>query len=270
MLDQPTDFAGGVAVVTGAASGLGAGLARHAAGLGMRVALADVDAAGLETLAARLREEGAEVLAQPTDVRDFDQVNRLADRVFATWGEVCLLVNNAGVELHGNTWEFAPDQWHRIVDVNLNGVFHGIRAFVPRLLTQQSRSHVVNISSVAALRVSAYTSGYAATKHGVMALSEALVQELAGVSDRVVVSVACPGAVRTGIFSNADVADVDGVGERSRQVMAATLAQAGIEPLEAARIILSGASRGELRIHTDPDVSRTFITQRAADLAFWE
>jgi NADP-dependent 3-hydroxy acid dehydrogenase YdfG len=270
VLDQPTDFTGGVAVVTGAAAGIGAGIARHAAELGMRVVLADVDTAGIDALAARLREEGAEVHAEPTDVRDFEQVNRLADRVFAKWGEVRLLVNNAGVELHGNTWEFATDQWHRIVDVNLNGVFHGIRAFVPRLLTQPSRSHVVNLASVAALRVSPYTSGYAATKHAVLALTEALAQELGAVTDRVVVSVVCPGAVRTNIFSNADVADHDGVGERSRQAMAATLVDVGLEPLEAARIILSGAARGDLRIHTDPEVSRAFITQRAADLAFWD
>lgn len=264
-----TDFRGGVAVITGAGSGIGAGLVTHAAGLGMRIALADVTEDRIKQRAEELTDQGIDAIAIRADVSEYEEVDRLAEQVYSRWGETTLLVNNAGIELHGNTWEFPVDRWHRIVDVNLNGVFHGIRAFVPRMLKQGSRAHVVDIASVSSLRVNPGTSGYAATKHGNLALTECLAAELAPVSSDIVVSAVMPGAVKTRIFADAFAAHEEGLGEEARQAMDKQINEIGLEPTEAAAIIFDGAARGDLRIHTDPAMSREFIEQRAADLSFW-
>ncbi|MCW2747650.1 MAG: oxidoreductase, short chain dehydrogenase/reductase family protein [Nocardioidaceae bacterium] len=268
MLAEPTDFTGGVAVITGAGSGIGAGLVTYAASLGMRIALADISSEAIEKRAAELAAEGVETLTMQVDVSKPDQVEALAERVFDTWGEVSLLVNNAGVELHGNTWELPVDKWQRIINVNLNGVFYGMRFFIPRMLKQEARGHVVNVSSVAALRINAGTASYAATKHGNLALTECAAAEMKAVSDNVVFSAVLPGAVRTRIFEDAMTADDDGFAAKSKADMTEALATLGIDPVEAAEIIFTGAARGDLRIHTDPAMSRELIAERSASLAF--
>src|SRR5699024_8073266 len=136
--------------------------------------------------AEELTAQGVEAVAIRTDVSDYNQVERLAEHVYSRWGEATLLVNNAGIELHGNTWDLPVERWHQIIDVNLNGVFHGVRAFVPQMLTQGSRAHVVNIASVSSLRINPGTSGYAASKHGNLALTECLAAELASITDNIV------------------------------------------------------------------------------------
>lgn len=264
-----TDFRGGVAVITGAGSGIGAGLVSHAAGLQMRIALADVGAETIEKRAKDLRDAGVDAVAIPTDVSDFKQVEALAAEVYTRWGETTLLVNNAGIELHGNTWDLPVERWRRIVDVNLNGVFYGVRTFVPRMLQQGTRAHVVNIASVSALRINPGTSGYAATKHGNLALTECLRAEIGAVTDAVLVTAVLPGAVKTRIFEDAYAAHEDGFGEESRRALAQAISESGINPAAAADIIFAGVARGDVHVHTDPDMSRNFIEQRAKDLSFW-
>lgn len=264
-----TDFRGGVAVITGAGSGIGSGLVAHAAGLGMRIALADVDAATITQRAAELIEQGSDAVAIPTNVADPAQVEALASTVYSRWGETTLLINNAGIELHGNTWELPVERWRRIVDINLNGVFYGIRAFVPRMLDQGTRAHVVDVASVSALRINPGTSGYAATKHGNLALTECLRAELAQVTENVVVTSVLPGAVKTRIFEDAFAAHEDGFGDEARRAMADALLSTGLEPAEAAALIFEGAARGERYVHTHPELSREFIQRRAAELQFW-
>jgi len=163
-------WSGTTAVVTGAGSGLGSGFAEVAADLGMRVVVCDIDGRRAKQQASALAGRGAEAEAVVIDVRDFTAVQSLADEVCAA-GDVGLLVNNAGVEHLGLLWEVTPEDWHRVVDVNLNGVFHGVRAFVPRMITQQRRSAVLNISSVGALTTGAYHGTYEVTKHAVLALA---------------------------------------------------------------------------------------------------
>jgi NAD(P)-dependent dehydrogenase (short-subunit alcohol dehydrogenase family) len=268
MLSEPTDFRGGVAVITGAGSGIGSGLVTYAARLGMRVALADVDLEAIEQRRVELEAEGCETIARRVDVRASDNLEALAEEVYARWGAVTILVNNAGVELHGNTWELPVEMWQRIVDINLSGVFYGIRAFVPRMIAQGSRAHVVNVASVAALLINPGTAAYGATKHANLALTECLAAELAVVTDDVIVTAVLPGAVRTKIFERAMVADTDGPGARGNERMREHLATNGIDPVQAAEIIFTGASRGDLRVHTDPEISRASIAKRASDLTF--
>lgn len=261
-----TDFSGGVAVITGAGSGIGAGLVTYAAQLGMRVALADIDTAAVEARAEELRSEGVDAFAQTVDVRQFDQLEALAAAVYDRWGHTTLLVNNAGIELHGSTWELPVDRWERVIDINLNGVFYGIRAFVPRMVADPRPSHVMNISSVAALRSNPGTSAYAATKHATLALTECLAQELAIEAPHVRATAVLPASVKSKIFANAFSVDENGLGARSRDALANSMARTGVDPVDAARIMFDGAARGALRVHTNPDLSRQFIELRAESL----
>lgn len=263
-----TAFTGKVAVITGAGSGIGAGLVTRAAELGMKVALADVNAEAIAKRTEELIAAGVDALWRQVDVRKPEDLEALADEVYGRWGETTVLVNNAGIELHGNTWELPVEHWHRVIDINLNGVFHGVRAFVPRMINGRTRSHVVNVSSVAALRTNPGTSAYAATKHANLALTECLAKELEAVTPDIKVTAVLPGSVRSQIFESAFTTDEDGAGAESKRILATSMEQTGLDPLDAARIIFDGVARGELRVHTNPEASRRFIAERAQALTF--
>jgi NAD(P)-dependent dehydrogenase (short-subunit alcohol dehydrogenase family) len=193
------DFAGRVAVVTGAGRGIGLALVEAMAGRGMRVLLTDVAAAGPEEAAQRLAASGAEVVGAVCDVTDASQVDRLADHTLGTFGRVDVLCNNAGVVTGGRTWELSLAAWHRVLDVNLWGVIHGIRAFVPHILTNANGGHVVNVASLASVTPVAGIAPYNVSKHGVLAISETLQADLRAAGSAVGVTVVMPGRVATGI-----------------------------------------------------------------------
>jgi NAD(P)-dependent dehydrogenase (short-subunit alcohol dehydrogenase family) len=193
------DFEGKVAAVTGAASGIGRAMADRWAGLGMRLALADVEVEPLEVAAAELREAGHDVIAVPTDVSDGDQVDAFATATFEAFDTVHIVCNNAGVGGGGPMWTLTTSDWRWVLGVNLWGVIHGIRAFVPRLV-EQGAGHVVNTASVAGLSSPPMLGPYNASKHAVVTISETLRAELAMLADGDIgVTVVCPGWVRTRI-----------------------------------------------------------------------
>lgn len=194
-------LAGKSAVVTGAASGIGLGLARRFLDEGMSVVLADVETDALEQAGAALaRAYGADrVLALATDVRDPDAVDALAAATFDRFGTAHVVCNNAGVGVGGLSWTIPADRWRWIVDVNLLGVAHGIRAFVPRMI-EQGEGHVINTASAAGILTGPGMSPYFATKHAVVALSESLFFDLQLSGASVGVSVLCPEWVRTQIY----------------------------------------------------------------------
>ena len=167
-------FGGGVAVITGAGAGIGAGLARHASQLGMTVVLADIDAAATAALRDEICATGGTAVDAVCDVRDAAAVQRLADRVFDEFGAVRLLVNNAGVEQFGYLWDTPLANWQRLVDVNINGVFHGIRAFLPRMMSSDAPAWVWNLSSIGGVAVVPLQAPYIMSKHAVLALTECL------------------------------------------------------------------------------------------------
>lgn len=196
------EFQDRVAVVTGAASGIGFALAERAAKEGMTVVLSDVEAGALEEAAAKLRDSGHRVASHVVDVRHEDEVEGLAARVFDEYGAVHLLCNNAGV-IHRErpTWEHSVADWEWVLGVNLWGVIHGVRSFVPRMLAGGDEGHVVNTASMAGLITGGMGNAvYDASKHAVVSLSESLYRDLVVRTAKVSASVLCPGAVNTRIF----------------------------------------------------------------------
>ncbi len=193
------DFEGRVAVVTGGASGIGRALARRFSGLGMRVVLADVEADALRAVVGELEAGGGDAIGVVTDVSQADSVSDLAERALDAFGAVHVVCNNAGVFAGGQSWAQPVSDYEWVIGVNLWGVIHGIRTFVPILLEQGQGGHVVNTASMAGLTNAPLSGAYHLSKHAVVALSETLYLELQGREPAVGVSVLCPELIRTGI-----------------------------------------------------------------------
>jgi NAD(P)-dependent dehydrogenase (short-subunit alcohol dehydrogenase family) len=197
-----------VAVITGAGSGLGRELARHGARLGLRLVLGDVQPDALAALESELGAQGVRVLGRVVDVADGAEVQALADTARSVFGDVHLLFNNAGVSASGLIWENSVADWQWTLGVNLWGVIHGIRAFVPGMLESAQRSptyrgHVINTASMAGLLAPPLSGAYNASKHAVVAISETLHHDLALVTAQVRCSVLCPFYVPTAIHESA-------------------------------------------------------------------
>ena len=185
------------AVVTGAASGIGLAISEALAGEGMRVVMADVDEENLRTNAANLNNRGADTHTVVVDVRDPDAVERVARAAVERFGHLHVAVNNAGVVMRGNSWEIPLDEWHRVIDVDLWGVIHGIRSFVPLILATREEGHVVNIASMAGVLPLERLGPYTVAKHGVLGLSDVLRAEFEAIGAPIGVSVVMPGMIRT-------------------------------------------------------------------------
>src|SRR5262249_14073443 len=194
---------GKVAVITGAANGIGRAIAERCAREGMRVVLAGINEATLAEAERALVANGGHVLSVRTDVAQRQDVEALAAKVLATFGSVDLLVNNAGVGGGGSVFESTWADWEGIMGVNFWGVLHGIKVFVPTMLTQGTEGHGINLASIAGLLPYHPSAAYQVTKHAVVALSEHLYHALAQQSARVKVSVVCPGWVKTKILDSA-------------------------------------------------------------------
>jgi NAD(P)-dependent dehydrogenase (short-subunit alcohol dehydrogenase family) len=254
------DFQGKVAVVTGAASGIGRALAEKSAQLGMKVVLADVEAGALEQAGEEMRAGGADVLAVQTDVSKAEDVEALAQKAYDTCGAVHLLFNNAGVGGGTTVWDSSLADWRWILGVNLWGVIHGVHFFVPRMLAQGSEGHIVNTASSAGLIASSGLGIYKVTKHGVVTLSETLALELRQAGANINVSVLCPEWVNTRIMDserNRPAALQNPQQPLTPEIAAAIqairqLVQGGIPPSQVADMVFDAIRENRFYILTHP------------------
>ncbi len=253
---------GRVAVVTGAASGIGLGLSERFASEGMRVVMADIEEPALAEAAEVLIGRGAEVLPVPTDVASSEQVDALRDRTLQAFGAVHVVCNNAGVTpLPRALWEMTPADWNWVLGVNLWGVINGIRSFVP-VLRDQDAGHVVNTASVAGLIAGTFGGPYSVTKHAVVALSEALHGQLQPYAPHVGVSVLCPGWVRTRILDSArnrpagleppDNPPPQWIAAREMTLQAIA---SGMEPAQVAGHVVDAIRNGRFYVLTHPEMN---------------
>ena len=266
------DLKGKVAVVTGAASGIGNAVATRLAEEGMRVVLADIEEGPLADAEKKLADDGATVLAVPTDVTKGDQVDALAAKTFEAFGTVHVVHNNAGVATGGPMWTLTEADWQWVLGVNLWGVIHGVRAFVPRLV-EQGEGHVVNTASIAGLTSAPLMGPYNVSKHGVVTLSETLAAELALHGSAVKVSVLCPGWVNTRIHEAdrnrpaelARPADADtSMMDMGRQLLEGVL-KSGLQPSEVAGQVLDAIREERFYILTHPEMT-PMIQHRMEDI----
>lgn len=263
-------FGGGVAVITGAGAGIGAGLARYASQLGMTVVLVDVNAEAIASLRRELEAAGGSARDLVCDVRDAAAMQELADDVYRDLGSVRLLVNNAGIEQFGYLWDTPVDNWQRIVDINISGVFHGIKAFLPKMMTTDEPAWVWNLSSIGGVAVVPLQAPYIMSKHAVLALTECLHLEVqsAGHDHHVHVQAVLPGAVVSSIFESAGGVDSGdtGAAEGQRTAMLDIKAEA-MDPLAAAEVVFDQAAEGKFFLLTQPDYVGSAMAERARVLS---
>jgi NAD(P)-dependent dehydrogenase (short-subunit alcohol dehydrogenase family) len=275
--DDVQQLQGRVAVITGAASGIGQAMAQRFARAGMKVVLADIETDALQRALAQLQAMDAQALAVTVDVADAASVERLADATYAAFGDVHLLCNNAGVAapaLLQPTWENSLQDWHWILAVNLMGVVHGVRSFVPRMLAGGDEGHIVNTASVAGLLSG--SGPYFASKHGVSCLTEGLYKDLKSAGARLSASVLCPGVIRTQ-FLDAErnrpaqygaPTDMATLSERQQQWSAGFRAalESGIEPSVVADAVHDAVVADHYYIVPAQDEHLQRIALRMADI----
>jgi len=204
------ELRGRVAVVTGAASGIGFALSKRFAGEGMRVVMSDVDPSRLDEAAATIEGEATPVAA---DVSRLEDVEALAASAIERFGAVHILCNNAGVTRPGRAWEFTHDQWEWVLGVNLWGVINGVNAFVPGMIERGEPCHIVNTASLSGLLAWPGLSLYAAGKYAVVGFSESLAFDLREAGAPIGVSVLCPGPTRTSFRASSRALEPDAPGD---------------------------------------------------------
>ena len=251
------EFEGKVAVVTGAASGIGAALVQGFVDQGMKVVAADIDLRGAKATAEKIAGHSPVVHALRVDVADPTSVAALADESFERFGQVDVLFNNAGVFQGGLAWERSLEDWHWTFGVNVFGIIHGIKYFVPRMIAQGTDGHVVNTASVAAFVAGATSGPYVVSKCAAFSLSESLALDLGAVGSKIGASVLTPSTIDTGIAQTARVRqEAYGTDDTPDGKVVAEYLQkqldTGIPPSEVVEPVLNGIRTGEFLIPTKP------------------
>lgn len=264
------EFRDRIAVVTGAASGIGHAMAQRFAAEGMKVVLADVEEEALGSATRQLEEKGATVLGVPCDVSSDAQVDALAEKAFSGFGAVHILCNNAGVAGDGAPlWEQTLQNWQWVLGVNLWGVIHGLRSFVPRMVEGGDEGHIVNTASMAGHISLPMLSPYHATKFAVVTMTESLLYELQLGGAKLRASVLCPGFVRTRIMESernrpAELrTEAQPTSEAVQAVSAAfsAMVEEGIPPAEVADCVLEAVRADRFYVFPHPEMLPTIRTR---------
>lgn len=269
------EFQDKVAVITGAASGIGRAIAFKCILERMKVVLADYEADALTRTESDLKKSGGDVLAVPTDVSKIEDVRELARRAIDGYGAVHLLFNNAGVAVGGTIWESDLADWEWLLGVNLWGVIYGLRVFIPLMLKQDTEGHIINTSSLAGLISLPGWGAYQATKHAVVSLSETLHHELAERESKLRVSVLCPAFVKTRIFDSTrnrparfvpdDAGEMAGPEKEACREALRERVEAGITPEEVAEMTFAAIRDEKFYVLTHPQSARA-VERRLEDL----
>jgi NAD(P)-dependent dehydrogenase (short-subunit alcohol dehydrogenase family) len=254
-----------VVVITGAASGIGLAMAQAFGAEGMHVVASDVDDARLQTEVARLAASGVEIVATHCDTSSEEEVESLAQFALDAYGAAHVLCNNAGIAGLADPWSGSMDVWHRVVGINLYGVVHGIRSFLP-IMQRQSEGHIVNTASMAGLIPMPGGGPYNATKHGVVALSEGLYLELKSTGSPVEVSVLCPGWVKTRIMEPNQVGGDNPMTALMSEYARTAVETTGIDPADVATQVVDAVKEERFWILTHPETRQIPVQrmQRAA------
>ena len=264
--------AGQVAVITGGASGIGLALAECLGALGVKIMLADIEENALQHAVAALVTAGIDAVGQATDVSRADAVEQLRDRTLAQFGRADIVCNNAGVvSPYGNIWEAPVEDWDWVFGVNLWGVIHGIRSFVP-ILRAQGSGHVVNTASLAGIGIVPFNGVYNASKHAVVSITETLRAELDTEQGAVGATVVCPGLVATRIGQSDRNRPVRAQTHRApheqqvKPMPASAAANAPLAPENVAQQIVRAIETNQLYLATNPG-SAAFVAARQARLS---
>ncbi|WP_176590284.1 SDR family oxidoreductase [Sphingobium sp. EM0848] len=257
------EWNGGVAVVTGAGSGIGEGIARAAASRGMKVVIADIAVDRAEAVARSIRAAGGSALAVATDVSDATALDRLADRAYDAFGHVTLLVNNAGIEMLGHVWNIPAETWNKTIAINVLGVIQSVRAFAPRMISAGKRGWIANVGSIGSLGMMPIQTPYMVSKHAILSFSECLALEMEMIGAPISISCVLPGPVATRIFDDAVEGDEGKASGKHRAIMADMLRTHGLTPDEAAEIILDGIAAGQFWVPTHPELTEAMARTRA-------
>jgi NAD(P)-dependent dehydrogenase (short-subunit alcohol dehydrogenase family) len=273
------DFKGKVAVITGAASGIGFGLAERCAQEGMKVVLAGINEDNLKKAEKEIKKTGAETLVVKTDVSKREEVEELAKKTLDKFGKVHILFNNAGVGCGQNAWDATLNDWRWVLEVNLWGVIYGVHYFVPVMLQQGDECHIVNTSSTAGLAAYPFNSPYITSKYAVLALTETLFHDLKmrGITN-IGVSVVCPGWIRTNVATAdrnrpANLKNKPGEGldlsnpviqEKAKGML--QLLENGMSPQKTADVIFTGIKAKKFYLLPNAEEFMTAIKARNEDV----
>jgi NAD(P)-dependent dehydrogenase (short-subunit alcohol dehydrogenase family) len=263
------ELKGKIAVITGAASGFGRELAILCAADDMKVVLADRDEAGMQATIGMLKA-GAQSLAVKCDVTKPEQLDHLADKTYERFGAAHLLFNNAGVAVAGPTWMATLEDWKWCLEVNLMGVIHGIRSFVPRMLKQGDECHVVNTASVAGFISVPGSAVYCVSKHGVVTISECLHQDLQMAKAKIGVSILAPAYVNTGIGESArnrpaELSATNPLGQAYEDRMRHAIKSGRLSATDVAKATMDAVKSNRFYILTHPKIKGA-IEMRMRDI----
>lgn len=257
-------LAGGVAVITGAGAGIGSGIARRVGDLGMMVVVTDVDAARAEATAEQIRSRGGKAEAMAVDVSKPSELDRLADHVFAKHGKVRLLVNNAGIETLGFTWEIPLERWEAILNINIHGVVHGVRAFAQRMLATGEECWIANLSSVGAFSMMPTQTAYILTKHAIQSFTECLYLEMELKKAPINICCVVPGMLKTSIFDPGSGSTASG--SPYQEAMYSMMKEHGMDLDEGCNRIVQKIAAKHFWVDTQPDMTSDSLNTRIAFL----